>query len=60
MTTAEALDKARDIARGSTCFLMPVGGVFKICRRVDRRVITLGKRTDASQALSLLRRVCNH
>lgn len=60
MTTAEALAKARAIAAGSSCFLMPVGGAFKICRRVGARVIPLGTRTDASQALSLLRRVCNH
>ena len=60
MTPAETIAKARDIAKGSSCFLMPVGGTYKICRRVGARVIPLGSRTDASQALSLLRRLCNH
>ena len=60
MTTDEILSKARRIASGTTCFLMPVGSAFKICRRIGRRVITLGTRRDASQALSLLRRVANH
>lgn len=46
MTQAETLAKAREISRGTTCFLVPVRGAFKVCRRVAGRVITL-----ASQAL---------
>ena len=59
-STAETLAKARDIARGTTCFLLPVHGAFKVCRRVAGRVITIGTRADASQAISLLRRAAAH
>ena len=59
-TQSETLARSRDIARGTTCFLLPVGGVFKVCRRVAGRVITLGTRADASQAIALLRRVAAH
>ena len=60
MTSAETLAKARDIARGTTCFLLPAGGAFKVCRRVAGRVITIGTRADASQAIALLRRAAAH
>lgn len=60
MTTAETMAKARDIARGTTCFLLPAGGVFKVCRRVAGRVITIGTRADAGQAIALLRRAAAH
>jgi hypothetical protein len=60
MTTAEAIAKSRAIAAGSSCFLLASGGVFKICRRIGNRIVSLGTRTDASQALSLLRKVANH
>ena len=59
-STAETLAKARDIARGTTCFLLPAGGVFKVCRRVAGRVITIGTRADAGQAIALLRRAAAH
>lgn len=59
-STAETIAKARDIARGTTCFLLPVHGAFKVCRRVAGRVITIGTRSDASQAIALLRRAAAH
>ena len=59
-STAETIAKARDIARGTTCFLIPAGGVFKVCRRVAGRVITIGTRADAGQAIALLRRAAAH
>ena len=52
-STAETIAKARDIARGTTRFLLPAGGAFKVCRRVAGRVagrvITIGTRSDAGQ-----------
>jgi hypothetical protein len=60
MTRTETLAKARAIAQGTTCFLLPAGRGYQICRRVAGRVITIGTRADASQALSLLRRVASH
>ena len=60
MTAAETLAKARAIAHGSSCFLICIGNSFKICRRVGKRVIAIGTRSDSGQALTLLRRVCNH
>lgn len=60
MTQAEALAKAREITRGSSCFVMPVGGRFKVCRRVGSRVIHLGYRTDAEQLCTWLRKLANH
>lgn len=59
-STAETIAKARDIARGTTRFLLPAGGVFKVCRRVAGRVITIGTRADAGQAIALLRRAAAH
>lgn len=57
MTQAEALAKSRVIAAGSSCFLLASGGVFKVCRRIGPRIVSLGTRSDASQAISLLRRL---
>lgn len=60
MTTAETLAAARAITRGTTCFVMPVGDRFKVCRRVDGRVINLGYRTDSAQLLAYVRRLASH
>lgn len=60
MTQAEALAKSRVIAAGSSWFLLASGGVFKVCRRIGPRIVSLGACSDASQAISLLRWVCNH
>ena len=49
MTTAETLAKAREITQGTTCFVMPVGGRFKVFRRVAGQVIALGYRSNAIQ-----------
>ena len=57
MTPAETLAKAREITHGSTCFVMPVGGRYKVCRRVAGRVIPLGYRTDATQLCAWLRKL---
>ena len=57
MTTAETLAAARAITRGTTCFVMPVGDRFKVCRRIDGRVIPLGYRTDPAQLCSWLRKL---
>lgn len=57
MTPAETLAKAREITRGTTCFVLPVGGRFKVCRRVAGRVIPLGYRTDATQLCAWLRKL---
>ena len=43
MTTAETLAKAREITQGTTCFVMPVGGRFKVFRRVAGQVIALAR-----------------
>lgn len=60
MTTAETLAKAREITRGSTCFVIPADGRFKVCRRVAGRVISLGYRTDPTQLCAWLRKLTNH
>ena len=60
MTTAETLAKARDITQGSTCFVIPSGDRFKVCRRVAGRVINLGYRTDPAQLLALVRKLASH
>ena len=57
MTPAETLAAARAITRGTTCFVMPVGDRFKVCRRIDGRVIPLGYRTDPAQLCSWLRKL---
>jgi len=59
MNTADTLAKAREITRGTTCFVLPVGGRFKVCRRVAGRVIALGYRTDAAQLCAWLRKLTN-
>lgn len=64
MTTAEALDKAldkaRELTRGTSCFVMPVAGRFKVCRRVGGRVIALGYRTNPADLIAYVRRVASH
>lgn len=60
MTTSETLAKAREITRGSTCFVIPAGDRFKVCRRVAGRVIPLGYRTDPTQLCAWLRKLTNH
>lgn len=59
MTQAETLAKASEITRGSSCFVLPVGGRYKVCRRVAGRVINLGYRTDADQLCRWLRKLTN-
>ncbi len=56
-TTAETLAKARAITQGTTCFVVPVGGRYKVCRRVAGRVIPLGYRADAAQLCAWLRKL---
>lgn len=60
MTQAETLTAARDLTRGTTCFVLPVDGRFKVCRRVAGRVISLGYRTDSASLLALVRRLTAH
>lgn len=60
MTQTETLAAARAITRGTTCFVMPVGDRFKVCRRVQGRVIYLGYRTDGAQLVSWLRKLTSH
>lgn len=60
MTAAETLAKAREITKGSTCFVIPAGDRFKVFRRVGRRVINLGYRTDPDQLCTWLRKLTNH
>ena len=60
MTAAETLAKAREITQGSTCFVIPAGDRFKVCRRVQGRVISLGYRTDPAQLLALVRKLASH
>lgn len=60
MTPAETLAKARAITRGSTCFVIPTAGRFKVCRRIAGRVINLGYRTDPNQLCAWLRKLTNH
>lgn len=57
MTRTETLDKARAITQGTTCFVMPVGDRFKVCRRVEGRVISLGYRTQPASLLAFVRRL---
>ena len=57
MTPAETLAKAREITQGTTCFVLPVGGRYKVCRRVAGRVIPLGYRSDATQLCAWLRKL---
>ena len=57
MTTADTLAKAREITRGSSCFVLPVGGRYKVCRRVAGRVINLGYRTDSTKLCAWLRKL---
>ena len=57
MTPAETLAKAREITQGTTCFVMPVGGRYKVCRRVAGRVIPLGYCSDADQLCTWLRKL---
>ena len=57
MTAAETLAKAREITQGTTCFVIPVGSRFKVCRRVAGRVIPLGYSSDASQLFPWLRKL---
>ena len=59
MTTQEALAKAREICSGTTCFVMPVGGRFKVCRRVEGRVVSLGYRTNPADLLAYVRRLAS-
>ena len=59
MTTAETLAKAREITRGTTCFVIPSGGRFNVCRRIAGRVIPLGYRADATQLCAWLRKLTN-
>jgi len=59
MNPAETLAKAREITRGTTCFVLPVGGRFKVCRRVAGRVIPLGYRADSTQLCAWLRKLTN-
>lgn len=60
MTPAETLAKAREITKGSTCFVIPAGDRFKVCRRVDGRVINLGYRTNPDQLCAWLRKLASH
>lgn len=57
MTPSETLDQARQLTRGTSCFVMPVGGRYQVCRRVGSRVIHLGYRTKPSDLLALVRRL---
>ena len=57
MTAQETLAKAREITQGTTCFVMPVRGRYKVCRRVAGRVIPLGYRADATQLCAWLRKL---
>lgn len=57
MTPSETLDQARQLTRGTSCFVMPVGGRYQVCRRVGGRVIHLGYRTKPSDLLALVRRL---
>ena len=57
MTTAETLSEAPAITRGTTCLVMPVGDRFKVCRRIDGRVVQLGYRTDPAQLCTWLRKL---
>jgi len=57
MTPAETIAKAREITRGTTCFVLPVGGRYKVCRRVAGRVISLGYRSDSTQLCAWLRKL---
>lgn len=57
MTTAETLATARSITRGSTCFVIPHGDRFKVCRRIGRRIVSLGHRSDPARLFAWLRRL---
>ena len=57
MTPAETLAMARAITEGSTCFVVPVGGRFKVFRRVAGQVIALGYRSNAIQLCAWLRKL---
>lgn len=57
MTTAEILAMAHEITQGTTCFVVPVGGRFKVCRRVAGRIIPIGYRSDAEQLCAWLRKL---
>ena len=48
MTREDVLQKSREITAGTNCFVLPVGGTYKVCRRVQGRVIYLGYRTDGA------------
>jgi hypothetical protein len=60
MTQTETLAAARAITRGTTCFVMPVGDRFKVCRRVEGRVINLGYRTQPASLLAYVRKLAAH
>ena len=57
MTTDEILAMAREITQGTTCFVVPVGGRFKVCRRVGGLIIPIGYRSDAEQLCAWLRKL---
>ena len=57
MTPAETLAKAREITRGTTCFVLPIGGRFKVCRRIAGRVVLLGYRSNPTQLCAWLRQL---
>lgn len=60
MTREDVLQKSREITAGTNCFVLPVGGTYKVCRRVQGRVIYLGYRTDGAQLVSWLRKLTSH
>lgn len=60
MTTAETLTKAREITRGSTCFVIAVGDRFKVCRRIGHRIVAIGYRTDPDRLCAWLRKLANN
>ena len=60
MTREETLQEARAITAGSTCFVIPRGDRFNVCRRVGKRIINLGYRTDGAQLCRWLRKLTSH
>lgn len=60
MTRDETLAKAREITRGTSCFVIGTEGRFKVFRRVSGRVIPLGFRTDQAQLCAWLKKLTSN
>ena len=57
MTTTETLAAARELTRGTTCFVIPAADRYQVCRRINGRVISLGYRTSPAGLLAYVRRL---